>query len=125
MNINARTLKTLGFLLPLLRQFPEDTYVDINGDSIEFQATTQAHVRAIRSVFPGAVWKKEYVDVLKTWHYTTVVSGYSILIYACTEAPPTCHAVEEQYTEVERVPVAFKDRKVTKTRIRWECGNGA
>jgi hypothetical protein len=42
-------------------------------------------------------------------------------IFGCYEAPPTCRAIEEEYETTEKVPVAWEEQTVTKTRVRWEC----
>lgn len=122
MQLNEKTRATLDVMLS--RRVPEDVYFDIDNEgSVRAQAKDQDAVRRFRAAFPGIVWKKSFSEGCNWWEYDgTAPEGFAINIYACSEAPPTCKAIEEEYEAEERVPVRFETRTVTKKRVRWDCG---
>ena len=87
------------------------------------QAGNQREVRELMSLLPHTIWKKNYREDCQWWEYNGNCDGIKVNIYACSEAPPTCKAVEETYEVEEAVPVAFETRTVTKKRMRWDCGD--
>lgn len=119
----VRTVLRWVIMSRLLDRLPEGTFIDVNRDLIDFQAYTQAAVRGIRVAFGGGlVWQKVYSPNTKWWEYsTTLANGFGVRIYACYEAPATCKAIEEQVKVIENVPIAWEEREVTKTVVRWDC----
>ena len=119
--------KTEWFLrvgVPLLAHVPDGVFFDTKEKGLEFQATTLKDVRAIRSAFPGLIWKKTWEEDLSWWEYhTTTVDGSTLRIYAVREGPRQCKAVFETQVVEERIPIAFETRTVEKqVLIGWDCG---
>lgn len=98
--------------------------IDFNGmerQNLEIQAASQEKARELRQVLLIPHWKKEFSQSLNWWEWIAEIGELRVRIYACKEAPPTCKLIEEEYTTTERVPVAFEEREVVKTRKRWDC----
>lgn len=124
MTLTPERRRAARAMVALLDVVPDDMWVEIHDDELRFQGHTQENTRAIRALFPGALWKKAYEDACNWWTYTGVFHGVMLHIYAVSEAPPTCRRIVDK-VEVEReVPVTFETRKVIEERVRWECGNG-
>src|ERR1700675_1610656 len=88
----------LPALYACLALIPDNQFFQLGvDDEVMFQASTQAEVRAIRACYPGVVWKKEFTEGgCNWWEYRTTYNGINLRIYAVKEAPPTCHAIEEE-----------------------------
>ena len=119
--------KTEWFLrvgVPLLTHVPDGVFFDTKKQGLEFQATTLAQVQAIRSAFPGLIWKKTWRKDLSWWEYdTTTTDGSTLRIYAVRERPQRCTALYETQVVEERIPIAFETRTVEKqVLIGWDCG---
>jgi hypothetical protein len=131
MYLSAEIKDQLPVVFNILTNLPDDCHVsldsryDTNGLEVRLQANDQNEVRRWRRHFPRAVWKKTYSESLKWWEYETTDEGIRIEIYGCTEAPPSCRMVSREVEVEEDVPVQFEKRKVTKTVVEWECGEGA
>lgn len=109
----------------LLDRVPTDTWVELHDDELRFQASSQAAVREVRRRFPGVFWTKEWAESCGWWTYRGEFRGVRIHIYAVSEAPPTCHAVEETVEVEEPVMVPTGEtRKVTRTKLKWICADG-
>jgi hypothetical protein len=132
MYMNEKTIPVMKYLLRLL--FPDGCDVDVQSDgNVQIQAHTQAAVRAVRACFPGVIWQKQY-SACDWWEYNGKVGkrmfrpAFKIHIYACREAPPTCHAVVEKVEVEELVPVGadprpLEKRIVVKEKTRWVCSD--
>jgi len=134
---NDKTKATLRALIDNY-DLPTNIYVtvDDNGD-VSIQARDQATVRRAGAVFPGIFWSKQYIESCAWWQYTGKVEprwpnaifgvgspGFTVRIWACTEAPPTCQAIVEKVMVEEDVAVRWEKRTVERERIRWDCTGG-
>jgi hypothetical protein len=131
MNRGPEARAVLKHACDLLDRIPDDIYVGWGSGmraGLDFQVHSQADVRRVRALFPGTFWTKKYHEGLKWWTYDTTFEGVALHIYAVSEAPPTCHAIEEEYEAVEYdfpAGVSYPKKTVTKTRLRWVCSDGA
>jgi len=105
----------------IVRRLPDGQHFQMekNG-SVKMQASGDA-VKRVRECFPGAIWEKEKCDDLSWWEYRTEWDGVPLRIYADYVGPAACHKITEEYETIEKVPVAFEERIITKTRTRWVC----
>ena len=118
-------------LVSIIRAIPAGTYFSIptpDGDVLNFMVFTQADVRALMSALPHAFWKKEFYEGTGSWRYKAQYEEIHFKILGVQEAPPTCKAIEEEYEVEEKVivnpdDIEYETKTVTKTRIRYECGD--
>lgn len=117
----------------VLQRIPDKAHFDVDGlggKKINFQAASQAAVKAIRSQFPGAIWKKEWDAGLKWWEYhTTLKDGVLLHIYACYENPATCKAIYEEIPVMRTITpevsaVEEPTGEVVMKIVGWDCGEG-
>jgi hypothetical protein len=103
---------------------------------------TQADAAKIRTSIARAldvspVYNKSFSDFNHSWNYEATVyltklgflttqrtsqPAFQITMIVA-EAPLDCRVIEEEYTVVERVPTAFEERTVTKTRYKSDCSS--
>lgn len=122
MNLDETYRTKARFAVTLLDRIPDGVWTEFSGTHIGFQAETQEQVKAIRALFPGVIWKKSYDEYVKWWNYDGTYEGIELRIYAVRQAPPTCTAIEVTETKVEKVPTAWEEREVTRTKLVWDCG---
>ena len=103
----------------LIHRLPDGAYCDNYEDALWI---INCHDPAeIRACFPEVrFWKKAKHQSVGWWHSVTLPDGRKVGLNTY-EAPQTCRAIEEEYETVEKVAIAFEERVVKKTRVRWEC----
>jgi hypothetical protein len=126
----ALTSESLWRAMPLLKRLPDGTWFDTPSGSnrIEFQASSQAQVAAIRAALPGAIWRKEWNGAVKWWEYSALVciesEEFQVRIYAVHEAPKTCRAITEKRAVTRDVPLTYRQETVFEDVIvGWNCGD--
>jgi hypothetical protein len=126
MTVNEKTIETITKSIRYLKNIPSGTYFGFNyAGSLNFDAKTQAEVRAIRSAFRGVVWKKKFIEWANAWQYTGKTrSGVEVVITGCTEGPPACKMVEETVMEERSVPVTYEKKMVEVKRVKYICPDG-
>lgn len=112
---------TVRRMAALLDRVPDGVWCEVTDGGLRFQAYSQERVAALRALFPGTFWRKQYDKHCNWWTYDTEFDGVHLNIYAVHEAPATCTRIEEEYEEEEDVPVQTEKRLVKKTRVRWDC----
>ena len=109
--------------VPLIRRLPVDQHyqVALDGQRLELVVHNQTDTHAAMAAFPGIFWHKSVNEYANWWEYRGAYQGIEIKLFGCTEAPPTCRAIEEEYEVEVDVPTATERRTVTRKRTRWEC----
>lgn len=130
MYMTEKIKEMLPLAVSIMLALPDDCLASISDKgkgelSIHLQAGSLDEVRRLRSLFPGSIWAKSRHETLNWWEYSATVNGIHVEIYGCTEAPPTCRMVTREIEIEEQVPVEWEMRRVPKTVVEWECGEGA
>ena len=102
----AKTTKTFGDLLPVLRVLPADIWWDVHEREAEFQAGTLEQVQSVQVCFADAgfdvKWHCEFVESdsdprWNHWAWNAKWNGIKLHMYGCKEAPPDYEPVTKPF----------------------------